>query len=45
MVAGVVLVHEGRYPRGDEPAIRRDGAAAIERAWTLVAARGVGRRR
>jgi 5-methylthioadenosine/S-adenosylhomocysteine deaminase len=45
LVDGEVLVHEGRFTRGDEAAIRRDGAAAIERAWSLVAARGVGRRR
>lgn len=45
LVDGEVLIHEGRFTRGDEAAIRRDGAAAIERVWALAAARGLVRRR
>src|SRR5262249_55494745 len=33
LVDGEVLVHEGRFLRGDEAAIRRDASAAIERVW------------
>jgi 5-methylthioadenosine/S-adenosylhomocysteine deaminase len=45
LVDGEALIHEGRFTRGDEAAIRRDGAAAIERVWALAAARGLVRRR
>ncbi|BCM87128.1 amidohydrolase family protein [Methylobacterium indicum] len=39
MVDGRVLVDEGRYLAGDETAITREGAAAIERIWDLPEAR------
>jgi len=44
LVDGEVLVHEGRFVRGDEAAIRQEAAAAIERVWALAAARGLGAR-
>jgi cytosine/adenosine deaminase-related metal-dependent hydrolase len=45
VVDGEVLVENGRFVRGDEAAIRRDAAAAIERVWAAASARGLGRRR
>jgi cytosine/adenosine deaminase-related metal-dependent hydrolase len=45
LVDGEVLVEDGRFMRGDEAAIRRDAAAAIERVWAAASARGLGRRR
>jgi cytosine/adenosine deaminase-related metal-dependent hydrolase len=45
LVDGEVLVEGGRFVRGDEAAIRRDAAAAIEKVWAAATARGLGRRR
>ncbi|MFH6782662.1 MULTISPECIES: amidohydrolase family protein [Methylobacterium] len=39
IVDGRVLVDDGRYLAGDEAAITREGAAAIERIWDLPEAR------
>ncbi len=39
MVDGAILVANGRYARGDEAAISRAGAAAIQRIWDLPEAR------
>ncbi|KMO14996.1 amidohydrolase family protein [Methylobacterium platani] len=39
IVDGRILVDEGRYLAGDEAAITREGAAAIERIWDLPEAR------
>ncbi|AWN47492.1 ethylammeline chlorohydrolase [Methylobacterium terrae] len=39
VVDGRVLVEDGRYLAGDEAAITREGAAAIERIWDLPEAR------
>ncbi|TNC13223.1 amidohydrolase family protein [Methylobacterium terricola] len=39
IVDGRALIDEGRYLAGDEAAITREGAAAIERIWDLPEAR------